>query len=131
MGSYGQAAIDAVKLIKIGRATGPIDAWTKATISLFGKGTSAQKSCPRDAFLGLCDYGLVKNIKAGNYTDSIDNKTYAVEAVKLLKAKPSLGSGTKMDLWRRVMKAVGEPTNKIHNQQMDVVLALFNNRLIR
>jgi hypothetical protein len=131
MGSYGQAALDAVKLVKERRANDPVDGWEKATISLFSKGTSSQvKSCPRHAFLGVCEDGLVKGIKPGKYTDSVDNKSYAVEAVKLLKTNPSLSSGTKADLWRRVMRRTGNPIDKTHNQQMDVILALFQNRFI-
>jgi hypothetical protein len=45
--------------------------------------TSRKKDCPRGAFLGLCEEGLVKGIPAGKYTASKDNKAYAVRAAAL------------------------------------------------
>ncbi len=56
---------------------------------------------------------------------------YAVKAANILKANPSLVSLGEVGLWKKVMKSLGEPIDKVHNQQMDVVLALFQNRLIR
>nr|WP_313637966.1 hypothetical protein [Paenibacillus sp.] len=53
------------------------------------------------------------------------NKTYAIQAVELLKANPELAKD-KNELWRKVIKGV----KKQHNSQMDVVLALWNNNLI-
>jgi hypothetical protein len=46
--------------------------------------SAQKKGCPRGAFLGLCEEGLVKGIPAGNYTTSKDNKAYAVRAAELL-----------------------------------------------
>ena len=46
--------------------------------------SAQKKGCPRGAFLGLCEDGLVKGIPAGNYTVSKDNKAYAVRAAELL-----------------------------------------------
>lgn len=132
MSSYGKAALYAVRLVKAGRANDPIDAWEKSTISQFGKGTSSQlKSCPRDAFLGLCEAGFVRGISPGTYTQSTSNKEYALAAARFLKAKPLSSTKPTMALWRRVMKSVGEPEGKTHNQQMDVVLTLFQNGDIR
>ena len=36
--------------------------------------TSQSKSCPKDAFLSLCEEGKVDRIPSGKYTRSIDNK---------------------------------------------------------
>ncbi len=86
--------------------------------------TARKKGCPRGAFLGLCEEGLVKGIPAGHYTASRDNKAYAVRAAALLAERTqtwSIGS-----LWR----AVTDDPEKIHNSQMDIVLALWKNGLI-
>lgn len=83
-----------------------------------------KKSCPRGAFLGLCEEGLVKGIPAGRYTTSKDNKAYAVRAVALLTEGTQLRSTS--SLWRAVTNGV----DKAHNSQMDIVLALWNNHLI-
>lgn len=126
MGSYGKAALKAVKLHTSGKAKSPSDAWEKATIKMFGQGTSSQKKgCPRNAFLGLCEEGLVKGIPSGNYTMSKKNKEYAIKAVKILQGAPKLSSNSKT-LWNKVIKG----GQKVHNQQMDIVIALWNNNLI-
>ena len=45
--SYGQSAVDAINLIENKLANSPIDAWEKATISMFGLGTPRQKKVVR------------------------------------------------------------------------------------
>lgn len=131
MGNFGKAAVKAVKLIANGKRKTPRDAWNASTSALFPESTSSQtKSCPRDAFLGLCESGLVQGIPTGNYTQSVANKSYAVAAVHLLKSKPSLIALNNTGLWKRVMKGLKKPITKKHNQQMDVVRALYLNHLL-
>jgi hypothetical protein len=89
MNAYGRAAIKAVQFQHSKKVLDPSSAWSKATCQIFGKGTSSQKkSCARDAYLGLCEAGLVKGIRPGAYTTSIQNKRYAIKAVQLLRSKP-------------------------------------------
>jgi hypothetical protein len=122
MNKYGNAAIRAVKHYTNGQATNPQDAWEMATIAIFGEGTSSQKKgCPKGAFLGLCEEGLVKGIPIGNYTISTKNKNYAVRAVSILKHDSSYVSNVER-LWSAAIGGV----EKKHNSQMDVVLALWN-----
>ena len=83
-----------------------------------------KKGCPRGAFLGLCEEGLVKGILAGHYTTSKDNKAYAVRAVALLT------EGTQHWSTSALWQAVTNGAEKAHNSQMDIVLALWNNDLI-
>ena len=84
-----------------------------------------KKGCPRGAFLSLSEEGLVKGIPAGRYTASKDNKGYAVRAAELLiEGKQSWSTSS---LWR----AVTDDPEKTHNNQMDVVMALWRNHLIR
>lgn len=131
MGDYGQAAVKATQLIASGKESSPVTAWDRTTSASFGKGTSSQmKSCPRDAYLGLCESGLVRGIPSGSYTKSQMNKLYSVTAVQLIKAKPSLGNLSERDLWTTVLKHLRRNTGKTYNQQMDVVLALFHNGLV-
>lgn len=82
--------------------------------------SSRDKSCPRDAFLGLCEHGCVVGVAQGNYTRSVSNKRYAVAAVAILKKNPEL-SECDRDLW----KAVTRGASLTHNGQMDVVNSLF------
>jgi hypothetical protein len=129
MNKYGQAAIKAVKLIENNQATSPLVAWINASTEIFGKGSEAQKKgCPRGAFIGLCEAGLVRGIPHGIYAErsnSQKNKGYAIRSVELLRVNPALADD-KMALWKAVMN--GEV--KQHNSQMDVVVALWENRRI-
>ncbi len=124
MGKYGSAAIKAVSYIIKKYTSNPVEAWNNATIEIFGKDTPSQKkSCPKGAFLGLCESGFIKGVKSDKYTNSIENKKYAVEAVKILKNNPQM-SKNEPGLWFMVAG------NKTHNQQIDVVIALWNTQLI-
>ncbi len=49
MNKYGQAAIKAAELIKLGNS--PIEAWEKATIEIFGVSTSQKKGVLNLLFL--------------------------------------------------------------------------------
>ena len=83
-----------------------------------------KKSCPRGAFLGLCEEGLVKGIPPGQYTASKDDKAYAVRAAALLAEGTQ--SWSRSTLWQ----AVTNDPEKTHDSQLDVVLALWKNGLI-
>jgi len=125
MGKYGNAAIEAVRLVRSGSVKSPINAWERATSEIFGEGTSSQdKGCPRGAFLGICEEGIIPGIPAGKYTRSIKNKGYALKAIRLLEEEPNL---TQTELWRKVVENKGTK----HNGQMDVVVSLFKNGLIK
>ena len=123
---YSDAAIQAVELYAHRPALQPRVAWEFATRRIFGKGTSSQvKSCPRGAFLGLCEAGLVRGIPAGRYTTSRKNKQYAVEAVNLLLRFPHLADDP-LGLWATVIRG----KFKTHNSQMSVVIALWKRGFI-
>ena len=119
---YGEAALIAAR---DSAGSSPVKRWQSAVERVYPTSVSAQKKgCPRGAFLGLCEDGLVKGIPAGQYTTSKDNKAYAVQAAALLSEgtrKWSIG-----ELWR----AVSDDPEKAHNSQMDVVLALWKNGLM-
>ena len=119
---YGEAALIAAR---DSAGTSPAKRWQSAVEKVYPTSVTAQKKgCPRGAFLGLCEEGLVKGIPAGQYTTSKDNKAYVVRAAELLiegKQKWSIS-----ELWQ----AVTDNPEKKHNSQMDVVLALWKNGLI-
>lgn len=129
MNKYGQAALIATKLIEDKQASTPMDAWNIATTETCGEGTWGQKKgCPKNAFLGLCEEGLVKGIPKGIYTqrsNSQKNKGYVIKAVELLKVNQALAEDMKA-LWEAVMD--GKVMS--HNYQMDVVIAMWENGLI-
>ena len=129
MTNCSKAAKLAVEKMVDGTCTNPRDAWTLA-ISKFSDSLSVQnKPCPKGAFLGLCQEGLVQGIEPGDYTPSDKNKEYALKAVKKLKELEDSGNHiasdiTALELWRKI----GE--TKAYNQQMDVVLSLWINGFI-
>jgi len=125
MNKYGEAAIRATRYA---RATGTsaTDAWTAAVRDAFPDSPSSQaKGCPRGAYLGLCEEGLVEGIPRGQYTRSKDNKAYALRAHGILQTEPALSSSPDR-LWDRVLA----PISKKHNSQMDVVASLWNQGLL-
>ncbi len=131
MRKYGQAALEATQRVVSGRTADPRSAWDLATARVFGSSASSQeKCCPRNAYLGCCEDGLVRGVPRGSYTRSAKNKTYAVTAVDLLKRNPSTLTLSEMDLWRLVLKHLNVATDKTPNDQMDVVLSLFRQGLI-
>jgi len=126
MSRYGDAAIKAVDLYKSTVVKSPKSAWERATRELFPSETSRNKGCTKDAFLGLCQEGLITGIPEGNYTLSYKNKRYAKRAVEILRESPELAKDLR-SLWQCVM--AGE--RKVHNSQMDVVVALWEAHLIK
>lgn len=76
-------------------------------------------------FLGLCEKGYVEGIPSGEYSKSKDNMEYGEKAIRLLRDNPELVN-EKTSLWRKVA-----PISLTHNGQMDVVIALCKQGLIR
>lgn len=100
------------------------DGWKMEAKELDFSESMINKGCPRNAFLGLCSSGLVKNIPKGIYTKSIKNRTYAEKAVEILKINPDLANAPSR-LWEILQTEV-----KNHNGQMNIVCALWKNGLI-
>lgn len=124
MNKYAMVAVKTVSYISVNGGN-PVDIWVKSAEEVFGdKISSIKKGCPKGAFLGLCEEGLVKNIKKGNYTNAIKNKEYAVEAVEILKENNHLVNSPNI-IWEMT---VGR--EKAHNSQMDIVCELWKRNLI-
>lgn len=125
MNQYGRTAIRAAQLcynIDINANA----AWENACSEIIKSLESQKKGCPKDAFLGLCEAGLVKGIPRGKYIKinrESKNKIYAVKAVELLNEEPSYRNNKKL-LWQIV-----EGLSKVHNSQIDVVFALYDAKL--
>ena len=119
MNKYAEIAVRATELCRSGAS--PRDAWQKAASEVFpGKKASQDKVCPRSAFLGLAEEGLIRGIPKGNYVRSPDNKRYAMEALSLIRSNPALAENPD-ELWGVVTAGV----KKQHNAQMHVVSALW------
>ncbi len=126
LNNYGKSAIRAVELIQSGDVLYTEDAWKQATTEFF---TTKTKACPKSAFLGLCEAGLVKGVHQIHIKKPLKetiNKDHAIEAVQLLTENEEYASYKSLQLWRAIMQG----NQKSHNFQMDVVLALWNNGMI-
>lgn len=120
--NYSKAAIEAVKL-----NLPPRKAQEKTIEKITDSESARKKGCPKTAFLGLCEEGLVKGIpkrKCLRNSESL-NKTYAIDACKLIKANPEFKELTPSKLWKKLNLGT-----KGHNSQMDVVLALQAEELL-
>ena len=122
MNGYGRVAIDATQACRATSGRAPRDAWNESATQHMASLESRKKGCPRSAFLGLCEAGLVDGIPAQEYIGSKKNKQYAVDAVRLLSEDATLVDDIS-GLWRGI-------SPKRHNHQMDVVVALWNEGLI-
>jgi len=126
MGNYGRIAVLAARMGRAG-ALHPSDAWKQAAEKVIPESPSGrEKGCPRESFLALCEQGWVQGLPVGAYTESVENKRYVIQAVETLRKTPFLASVSASELWRVVQGG-----DKHHNGQMDVVLALWNEGLLR
>ena len=119
MSKYAELATEAAAVIRTG--TPVVEAWELVAHRVFpDQPASRAKGCPKCAFLGLAEEGLIKGVPGGRYTKSQSNKAYALKALSLLRNNPSLADDSEA-LWQRVMEGV----EKQHNQQMNVVAGLW------
>ena len=127
MGKFGKVAVEATHRLNAAEVSDPRKAWHSAAQALLGYSTSMmRKNCPRNAYLGLCEAGLVKGAPRGSWITSDDNKLYAIRAVQFLRTDPTWLNRPTTHLWR----IVSEPQTKAPNNQIDVVFELWRNGLI-
>jgi hypothetical protein len=134
MSQYGNVAIEVVKRFLAASSNSnqlnPAFEWINVAKLLISSQSSREKGCPKDAFLGLCENGLVKGINPGQYIKFTDNKKYAIEAVNILKNNPHYLSFSSQKLWEEVMDSLKLSKKKKHNQQMNIVLDLWKSNYI-
>lgn len=125
--NYGSAAVIAVEKIINGECEHPREAWDLALLKFYDKESSSyRKGCPKNAFLGLCEEGKIDGIAVGVYTKSLKNKAYSLKACELILKNNLLVNDVKR-LWDLV---VG-PNGPAHNSQLNVVIDLYKNGLIK
>ena len=130
MGQYGRVAVAATKYIQKTSCI-PEDAWNRAAWEIISSKESADKVCPRCAYLGLCEDGRVVGVPEGDYTSSYKNKAYAIIALDLLREG---FSGNKTALWMETQHRFREQEHEepagSDQGEMDVVLALWRKGLV-
>ncbi|HUG98949.1 MAG TPA: hypothetical protein VMQ83_07215 [Gammaproteobacteria bacterium] len=126
MGEYRKVAVLAAESIREGVVPDPADAWAIAARKVFPASSALQnKGCPKGAFLGLCNRGMIDGIPAGKYSGPSKNGEYAVAAVEILRTNRFLTSQPKL-LWKKVAG-----NSKTENGQMSVVIGLWEANVIR
>lgn len=116
LNKYAQTALIAFDYMDAG--VNAEQAWEKASCQVFKKGSASQKKgCPKNAFLGL--------FSNSPSAKSSKNGTYARNALAILRDNPNKSYSVN-ELWAAVI-----PEPKVHNSQMDVVLALWNQKRIK
>lgn len=131
IGQFGDTAISAVDICKRD-AISAEDSWEIACRERIANENSRGKSCPKLAFLGIVHSGLVKGIDAfGDVSRKYKTKNgqYALNAIEILQDDHSLAQRKRI-LWKRVMEKSREDSNKTQNNQMEVVIALWEKHFI-
>lgn len=132
LSKFGRNAVGAVLRAKEGNLS-PKDAWNLEAAETFREAPASRvKGCPREAFLGLCDAGMVRgvSVKQEEGTRRRPNRDYARTAARMLSTEPGIALLPKTEIWRRVLAELELPTGKKHNSQIDVVLALWKEGLL-
>jgi len=125
MSRFGDAAVIAVERLRTGKDFDPADAWKNATKTVFPSSESLQKKgCPKGAFLGLCNLGLIQGLEAGNYSKPTMNGQYAIQAIEVLRRNRFIATQPDL-LWKKVAG-----NTKTANHQMDVVVGLWEAKFI-
>ena len=127
MNLYGKTAVKAVELFAY---THDIKkAWTEAVQEFTNSHSARVKGCPKNTFFGLCYAGQIRGISIQPpQGKKSKNAEYAILAIHLLK-KDMSWANKKAELWAEIQKIIGE--EKKHNNQLDVVIALWNEGLIQ
>ena len=106
-------------------AMDPAEAWVDAARKIFPTSSALQnKGCPKGAFLGLCNRGMIEGVPGSEYSRPTKNGEYAVAAVEVLRTNRFLASQPDL-LWKKI---VGN--SKTENGQMAVVVGLWKAGLI-
>ena len=127
MNKYGEVARRAVGFLLWVPGSTPVEAWAAAAEEVFPDSPSSrEKGCPKGAFLGLCEDGVVAGVPPGSYTRSVLNKGYALSGLVALRTRPALEHDPR-ELWR----IATEGTEIQANSQMEVLIALWRDGLLR
>ncbi len=120
MRKSGKVALRAIS--NVHRGLRPDLAWDQAWSDEDRPGRKTQrKYCPRGAFLGLVDAGLLIGADPGGYARRLKTShLLAIAGVQLLRQDSSLASDPD-SMWQLL-----KTEQSTHNGQMDVVAALWN-----
>ena len=126
MSNYGNVAVHAAQYLVRNPNINPGVAWSTA-LAHYGV---RDKSCPRTAFLGLCENGNIGGVPIGHYLNRRNtvNKIRAISVRNLIynNTPPSKPTGTKKVVWQNI---TGISNGDIYGV-INVVYDLFDNGLL-
>jgi len=138
MNQYAQVAINTVIASRNSKKI-VNDLWDLEATNIIAKESTRRKSCPKGAFLGLCENGNVAGINSGKYTSSNKNKQYAIDALNILKnhknnpnrpMNPNTINSCFFSIDPIVLWNMLPNRPETHNSQMYIVCELWNSGLI-
>lgn len=93
---------------------------------VYGSASTAEKRCPRPAFLGLANIGVLNGVPPREYGAPGKNAQYAQTALTLVLANQDLANQPR-ELWRLAL----QDEDKRYSQQMHVLSAIWRaNKLV-
>ena len=128
----GRIAVEAQRLAATG--THPLDAWTEVLRRTYaGKQleNQLQHTCPKWAFSGLCNRGVVAGVSPGSCEEAVTKNSaeFALRALELVSKDGAL-LHNKRELRRRVFGIPQSPGYRQPNGEVDVLLGLWEARLV-
>lgn len=130
-GIFGNVALETYKLIIDGELDYKL-AWNITIVKHTNSKETQIKNCPKNIFLDLCYDGYLKNISPNKHFALSKNIKYAKESIEKLNMG-KVNYTNPLELWKNLKSTHDISTNVTisYNQQMHVVMALWNDKLIR
>lgn len=123
--NYGEIAVKAVELMETEVVSNPDIAWEKAVKELFSDETQSRtRKVAKDTFLALCEEGKIVGINLCKTNCSKQTKKEVLNLLKLIKHHPIMSN------LPQGLLAIS-PSGKLKKGQLSVIVALWNNGLIR
>jgi hypothetical protein len=126
--------ITSLALDRVVAGAAPEAAWLATLSELYPEEVLASQvkhSCPKWAFCILCHRGFVKGVRSGccPAAEASSSAAYTLKAFELMVADQSLAAN-KAELKRRVFGEPGSPEFRKPNDEVEVLLALWDAKAI-
>lgn len=123
MGIYGNAVIEAVRILANDNNANPREVWRNAVAEFTQNESSINKPCPKNRFLGLLYARRIHGLNFQEHNFNSVEQDYALTACNLLRENPDLMNVPRSEFW-------GMISDTAYQQQLDVVCSLFNAGLL-
>ena len=129
MNQFYEVTLKSIEILK-DKKTEPLQAWNAACDELKLTESVKGKPCPKATFLCLFQENKLWELEDYKINEYLEpTKSYTLFAINLLKQNGRNNYNNGLQLWKDIMKKFKE--NRNHNQEMDVLLALWDLGLIK